>query len=390
MRLGDVRRGKISNNVIGFARALRRAGLPIDTARIALAQEACVLVGLSQREDLRSALKSVLANRQQDLHVFDEIFDAFFRNPESVRQLMAQLLPQTKVGHLPRRSPRASEALVAAQPASQPPVPREDTFRLDAAMSASAVDRLRHADFESLSASEFQLVEQLARRVPLSLPYLASRRLRCGERGHRVHWPRLMRDCARHGGDLGVMSYLRPVSRPLPLLILVDVSGSMERYARLMLAFLHQATRAAPRSVFSFGVTLTDLTQSFRKRDTDQMFDSANVLIKDFASGTRLGESLAILHCDYPQVLVARRTVVLLITDGLDTGIPKILERELSWLAGQSRYLLWLNPLLRYAGYQPSAVGAQVLAAHAHRTLAIHNLAKVEELALAMVSLMRL
>jgi uncharacterized protein with von Willebrand factor type A (vWA) domain len=120
------------------------------------------------------------------------------------------------------------------------------------------------------------------------------------------------------------------------------------------------------------------------------MFDSANVLIKDFASGTRLGESLAILHCDYPQVLVARRTVVLLITDGLDTGIPKILERELSWLAGQSRYLLWLNPLLRYAGYQPSAAGAQVLAAHAHRTLAIHNLAKVEELALAMVSLMRL
>lgn len=390
MQLGDARSGKIFDNITGFARALRRAGLPVDSARIILAQQACLLVGVSRKEDLRASLRSVLVSRQEDLHVFDELFDAFFRNPEIAKQLLTQLLPQNKAADLPKRSPRASEALTAPPSDSGAVQPKQEEHRLDAAMSASAVERLRHADFESMSASEFKLVEQLARQVPLSLPRMTSRRTRYGERGGRLHWSRLMRDCARHGGDLGVMAYLQPVRRPLPLLILVDVSGSMERYARLMLAFLHQATRAAPRSVFTFGVTLTDLRQPFRERDTDRMLAAANAKISDFASGTRLGESLAIFHRHYHQTLVARRTVVLVITDGLDTGAPELLERELAWLAGQSRYLLWLNPLLRFQGYQPIASGAQVLARHAHRMLAIHNLSRIEELARAMTTLMRL
>lgn len=142
--------------------------------------------------------------------------------------------------------------------------------------------------------------------------------------------------------------------QPLPLLILVDISGSMERYARLLLAFLHQATRGTPRAAFAFGTELTDLRAAFRHRDTDQMLEMADAAIDDFAGGTRLGASLASLRTQYPRCLVGRRTVVLLITDGLDTGAPELLDQELTWLGRHSRRLLWLNPLLRYDGYAPS------------------------------------
>jgi uncharacterized protein with von Willebrand factor type A (vWA) domain len=174
------------------------------------------------------------------------------------------------------------------------------------------------------------------------------------------------------------------------LLVLVDVSGSMERYARLLLAFLHAATRGQRRrDVFAFGTHLTDLTPAFRLSDADDMLAAASAAITDFAGGTRLGESLASLRAHHARRLVGRRTLVLVITDGLDTGEPEVLARELAWLRLHSRRLLWLNPLLRFAGYTPSARGASVLHRHAHGMVAVHNLSKLEDLAASLAAVMR-
>jgi uncharacterized protein len=171
--------------------------------------------------------------------------------------------------------------------------------------------------------------------------------------------------------------------------VLVDVSGSMERYARLMLAYLHQATRGVPRQVFAFGTGLTDLNAGFRLHDTDAMLAQCNAQIRDFAGGTRLGESLQTLRQTHPQALLGRRTLVLLISDGLDTGDNGVLMEQVAWLKRHSRALLWLNPLLRFEGYAPAARGAQVLAQHADALLAIHNLSKLEALAKAMAQLLK-
>ncbi|HPH14091.1 MAG TPA: VWA domain-containing protein, partial [Burkholderiaceae bacterium] len=171
---------------------------------------------------------------------------------------------------------------------------------------------------------------------------------------------------------------------------LVDVSGSMERYARLLLAFLHAATRRHPRrDVFAFGTQLTDLTPAFRLADTDEMLAHASAAIEDFAGGTQLGESLATLRHHHARRLVGRRTLVLVITDGLDTGEPQALDDELTWLGRHSRRLLWLNPLLRFDGYAPVARGAAVLSRHAQGMLAVHNLSKLEDLAGSLASLMK-
>ena len=390
MLLGDARSGKLSDNITGFARALRRAGLPIDASRISLSIESTDLIGIERKDDLSSALQACLVSRQEDLVVFDQMFAAFFRDPELTRQLLSQLLPKapTATPGIPRKS-RVQEALAAKTKQNDPHKVKEDELKFDAAMSASDRQRLQQADFQSLSASEFNLVEKLARQVKLPLPQIQGRRTQSGVRGARIHWAKTLQEASRQDGDILSLPRLQRQQQDLPLLILVDISGSMERYARLLLAFLHQATRGTPRQVFAFGTDLTDLNRAFKLRDTDDMLAAASAQIQDFAGGTQLGKSLTQFRTQHARNLMGRRTVVLLISDGLDTGAKETLDSELAWLKRHTRTLLWLNPLLRFEGYAPIATGASVLNRHVDGMLAIHNLSRLEELASALSKLFK-
>jgi uncharacterized protein with von Willebrand factor type A (vWA) domain len=393
VQLGDARSGRLAGNLSAFGRALRRAGVPVDASRIALAQQAALLIDIGQREDLAAALETVLVGREQDRAVFRELFDAFFRDPKMAHKLLAQLLPTAEGRAEPdRRRARVRDALQAPKPA-QPlaqPKGKDREFEFDATMTASDLQRLRHADFNSLSADEYALVERLARDIALPLPELPSRRTRPGWRGARPHWPGVMQRAARHGGEVLELPRLQRRSIALPLMVLVDVSGSMERYARLLLAFLHAATRGQRRrDVMAFGMDLTDLRSAFALSDTDAMLAQTNALIADFACGTRLGQSLLQLRQQHARRLIGRRTVVLLITDGLDTGEPELLKEQLQWLRLHSRRLLWLNPLMRFDGYAPLARGAAVLHAQADAMLAVHNLSRLKDLADNLARLLR-
>ena len=206
-----------------------------------------------------------------------------------------------------------------------------------------------------------------------------------------------MQTAARSGGEVLRLERWQRRQQALPLLVLVDVSGSMERYARLLLAFLHAATaqvvmdgqrQRLRRNVFAFGTGLTDLSPAFAHADGDVMLTLAGQAIADFAGGTCLGASLATLRQQHARRLVGRRTLVLLISDGLDTGAPEDLARELAWLKRHTRSLLWLNPLLRFDGYAPLARGAAVLHQAADAMLAVHNVDKLQQLAGAIASLL--
>ncbi len=392
MQLGDSRTGKLADNITGFGRALRRAGVRTDSARISLAQQAALLVGVGSKPDLSAALESVLVSREADRMVFRELFDVYFRDPQMANKLLAQLLPSAEGKAEPsKRRPRVREAL-SPQKAFGQAKPRQEDQKVDfdAAMTASDMQLLKHADFNALSGSEYRLVERLARDIALPMPDVPSRRTRPGSRGARIHWPGVMHHASRTGGELMRLPRLTRREQPLPLLVLVDVSGSMERYARLLLAFLHAATRGHQRrDVFAFGTQLTDLTQAFKVADTDEMLAAASHLIEDFAGGTRLGESLATLREQHARRLVGRRTLVLIITDGLDTGEPEDLGKELAWLRLHARRILWLNPLLRFDGYSPLARGAAVMHRHAHGMLAVHNLSRLEDLAASLAAVMK-
>lgn len=393
MQLGDARSGKLAGNLTAFGRALRRAGVPVDSARIALAQQAAQLVGLDRRGEVSAALEAVLVSREQDLPVFRELFDAFFRDPEIAQKLLAQMLPTTEGKAEPsKQRPRVREALAPPRLPMAAPEAKRDELRIDAVMTASDVERLRHADFAALDAADYALVERLAREVALPVPQAASRRHLPDARGTRLHWTGSFRQASRTGGELLQLRRLARRQHPLPLLVLADVSGSMERYARLLLAFLHAATRGGRGrcDVFAFGTRLTDLTPAFRQADSDAMLAAASQAIADFGGGTRLGDSLTTLREKHARRLVGGRTVVLVISDGLDTGEPQRLARELRWLGLHSGRLLWLNPLLRYAAYQPLAQGAAVLHRHAHAMLAVHSLEHLHALAGSLAALLKM
>ena len=396
MLLGDARTGKLADNLTAFGRTLRRAGVPVDASRMALAQQALQCVGVDRKGDVSAALEAVLIGREQDRAVFRELFDAFFRDPELANKLLSQMLPRAEgQAEGPRQRPRVKEALQPPKPAAaRPSTAPEKEFQFDAAMTASDLARLRHADFNQLSASEYRLVERLARDIRLPLPTVRSRRVRASGRGPRVHWGRTLHEAARTGGEVMALHRLQRRPQPLPLLVLVDVSGSMERYARLLLAFLHAATRQVDgqrvqRDVFAFGMQLTDLTAAIAEADTDAMLLRTGAAITDFAGGTHLGDAIAALRHGHARRLVGRRTLVLLVSDGLDTGDAEQLGRELGWLKRHSRALLWLNPLLRYDAYAPIARGAAQLHRAADGMLAVHNIDKLQDLAAGIAALLR-
>ena len=390
MRLGDARRGKLANNVVGFGRALRRAGLPVDAARIALAQEAALAVGVAQKSDLRAALECTLVNQSGDRGVFSELFEAFFRDPEMANKLLAQMLPPAQGKAPPKnRRQRVSEALAPVKTAQEQQPRKDNAIRLDAAMTSSDLDRIKHADFNQLSGDEYALVQRLARRIAFRLPTYCARRTRLGKRGSQLDWPSYYREMAQFGADALPAAMRARQNVPLPILILVDISGSMERYSRMMLSFLHAGThRLRHRSVFAFGTRLSDLTQAFKQADADTMLSQASIAIGDFAGGTKLGASLATLRQEHGRRLLGGRTMVLLVSDGLDTGEPHELAQELGWLKRHCGSLLWLNPLLRFEGFAPTARGPALLHQYADPMLAVHNLERLEQLAESIEQLM--
>ncbi len=392
MQLGDVRTGKWPENILGFARALRRAGVPVDSSRMALSVASARLVGLAHKEDLSYALESVLISRQEDLDVFRQLFDVYFKDPQVANKLLAQMLPsaQGQDTSKPKKA-RVSEALKPQAPVwPVDPAKTDKELEFDAAMTASDLARLRLADFNQLGASEFALVQRLARDIRLPIPKVHSRRKVNRPRGAHLNWSKALRTAAQMDGEFIVLPKLGRQLQTLPVFMLVDISGSMERYARLLLAFLHKATAHAPRrDVMAFGTGLSDLNPAFKLKDPDMMLQGCNVAIKDFAGGTKLGASLQELKTHHAHRLIAKRSLVLLVSDGLDTGDSEQLEASLKWLKGKSRKICWLNPLLRFEGYEPLAKGASVLDRYSDAKMAIHNLTHLEDLAKAIKDLVQ-
>ena len=382
----------VADNLLGFGRALRRAGVPVDSSRIALALESMRWVDLSRRDEVSAAFESVLVNRESDRAVFRELFDRYFQPPVAQGLPLSPASPESAADQpdTPQAPQRAMDALVPAAWAShtddacsdEPEDAAEDDPKADARFSASQRERLQQADFRTLDAWEYRQVERWARDIRFALPQQPGRRTRAGVRGAQLHWPRALREAARLDGEVLRLPRRTRRAQPLPLLVLVDVSGSMERYARLLLAFLHAATREANRrDVFAIGTELTDLTRAFRQADTDRMLAEAALRIPDFAGGTRLGSAVQTLLRLHARRLVGRRTVTLLITDGLDTGEPADLAAALGGLKRHTGRLLWLNPMLRFEGYQPLARGARVMHRQVDAMLPVHNLDSLQSLA---------
>ena len=376
--------GHLAGNVVHFARVLRGAGIPIGTDKVADAVRVLPAAGLVHRADWHATLAALFLTRHEQQPLFDEAFEAFWRDPALEERVRAMLLPKVQ-GKTPR--PAGGGRLVEAlrsSPGSAREVERPPEIAVDATLTMSEEERLRGIDFERMTGEEWSAACALVEHLRLPVPEIASRRERAARTG-RPDLARALRTMARHGGEITSLPRRARERRAPPLVVLCDISGSMHRYTRMFLHFLHALARRRGRvSTLLFGTRLTNVTRALRDRDVDDALARVAGAAQDWAGGTRIAACLHEFNFHWARRLLGQNACVVLLTDGLERGDPADLAREMHHLRRNARRIVWLNPLLRYAGFEPRAGGIAAMRPHVDAFVPMYNLATLRELAVAL------
>jgi uncharacterized protein with von Willebrand factor type A (vWA) domain len=385
--LVDSPRGRLAENVLHFVRMLRAAGLPVGPAKVLDALAAIDAVGIENRSDFREALAAVLVSRREHLALFEQAFDLFWRNPRLVEKMLAALLPKILGRTVEPADELPARLAQAMLPPPAPPRPEAEPqeAEVDATFSFSAREVLQKKDFATMSAAELAEVKALLRRIKLPLPQRPVRRTVASPRGATIDLRATLRTSVGAAGTLAPLRFRARRRRTPPLVVLCDISGSMDRYARMLLHFLHAITNDRHRvHVLTFGTRLTNITRHLRHRDVDVALARVASAVEDWAGGTRIGHCLTEFNRRWSRRLLGQNAIVLLISDGLDADAGDGLAFEAERLAKSCARLVWLNPLLRYAGFEARPAGIRALLPHVDDFLPVHNLESLTDLAQAL------
>ncbi|MGA8155318.1 MAG: VWA domain-containing protein [Rhodoplanes sp.] len=368
--------GRLAENIVYFARVLRRAGLPVGPGAAIDALEAIQAAGLSTREDFYWTLHAVFVKRHEHSLVFDQAFRIFFQRRGYLEQLMALMSPAAPGASAAAAKPAAARVQEALFADAKDRLTREQReSEVSARLTASDEEVLRQKDFAQMSAAEIAAAKEAIKRLALSLHEVKTRRLAPDRRGHRIDLRRTLRASLQGGGALIDLKRRGPATRLPPIVALLDISGSMGEYTRLFLHFLHAVTDARKRvHSFLFGTRLTNVTRALKTKDPDEALAACSTSVADWAGGTRIATSLAAFNRLWGRRVLGQGAVVLLITDGLERDADDRLGFEIDRLHRSCRRLVWLNPLLRFAEFEPKAHGIQTMLPHVDELRALHNL----------------
>ncbi|SIT35093.1 Carbon monoxide dehydrogenase E protein [Paraburkholderia piptadeniae] len=369
----------LARNVVHFVRLLRGAGLPMSPAQAVDALEALHFIELDRRDDVRAALAALLVRAPDERELFNAAFDLFWRDPDWEGKLRALLLPKVTSGvPPPKRNNRLADALAvhhANQRKQAAQSDDKDKLELHAHVTFSAEERLRHRDFDTLTAEEWRTLRHLIRAQRLPLAMEPTRRLKAASHGTHADLRASARHAVRAGGDWTVWKYRAVVARKPPLVLLLDISGSMSSYSRAVLYFCHALLQSRERlQVFLFGTRLTNATRALKERDPDVAIAALADQVVDWSGGTRIGAALAEFNRRWARRVLTGRATVLLVTDGLDHEAIDVLETEMARLRRFAHRIVWLNPLLRYSEFAPKARGVQAMLPFVDAHKPVHNL----------------
>lgn len=369
--------GQLLGNLLLFGRVLREMGLDVQPRRMMDLVEALEHVGIGRRSDFYHAACCLLVHRREDLARFDRAFEVFWRKPrrgESRLDLAA-------LGERRRFRPPRLDPLLSGESAGSEPAEASERSRTALRWTYSAREVLRRKDFGELSPEEEKAVRELARGSLRRIAPRESRRWRAG-RGALPDVRRTLRASVPRGGEILEWERREPKLRQRSLVVLADISGSMESYTRVLLLFLCGVLRALkPRAeAFVFGTRLTRVTRELSGEDPERALADVSRAVSDWSGGTRIGEAVRAFNREWTRRL-PRGAIVLLVSDGWDRGDPDLLRRELARLQRSSFRLVWLNPLLGSPGYQPLARGMQAALPYVDDFLPVHNLVSLEQLA---------
>ena len=372
-----------------FARTLRAAGLPIGSGAVLDALHAVEALGVARRDDFYWALHAVFVRRAEQRPLFDEAFHVFWRNPKLLERVAGLPLPTMHVAPQGDAKPlgrRLGEALFAGKERDARTRETENDIERDATLTWSDREVLRARDFEQMSAAELAAAKAAIARMRLAIAPAPTRRFRPHPRGTCVDMRTTLRRSLRLGSGAMLLARRRRRRRPAPIVVLCDISGSMSRYSRVLLHFAHALARDRTRvHSFAFGTRLTNITRQLRDRDVDTALERAGAEVTDWDGGTRIGQCLGAFNREWSRRVCGQGAVVLLITDGLDRDVGEGLPPQVERLRKSCRRLVWLNPLLRYEGFEPKAAGMRALAPHVDELRPVHNLESLEDLCKALL-----
>jgi len=366
-----------------FARLLRAAGLRIGSDRVVDCVKALDIAGASQfplrRDDWYWTMSAVLLSRQEQRPIFDQAFGIFWRDPKLTEKMMQMLLPKAQ-GRAEKPEAQQSQRLTDAL--FSPQRERQERIEIEARLTFSPREILQRMDFDTMSAAELAAAKRMIAELRLPLPLIKTRRKRIQRNGRSIDVRATLRESLREGGE--VIPLVRTAPRKLhpPLVVLCDISGSMNPYSRMFLHFLHAITNDRDRvTVFVFGTRLTNITRQLRHRDVDVAMARVAEAIKDWSGGTRIGASLREFNFKWARRTLGQNACVLLVSDGLDREAGEGLGEEMERLAKSCRYLVWLNPLLRYERFEARPAGVRAMLPHVDLFLPVHNLRSLVDLA---------
>ncbi|MDR3466354.1 MAG: VWA domain-containing protein [Xanthobacteraceae bacterium] len=373
--------GLIADNIVGFARALRAAGVPVGPGAVIDALQALRLIDIGRRADVFATLQAIFVKRHEHMLVFAQGFDLFFRVDQPWESMLDSIpLPEHARKPPPAAARRVQEAF--SQHAAQQ---ETEEVEQDVRLSMSDREILQKKDFAQMSAAEIAEAVRAVAAMRLPQAELRTRRFKPDARGSRFDLRRTLRGSLRTGGDIVDIRRLGRIDKPAPIVALLDISGSMSDYTRLFLQFLHAITDARKRvSVFLFGTRLTNVSRALRARDPDEALAACTGAVEDWSGGTRIASSLHTFNKLWGRRVLSQGAIVLLITDGLEREADDRLTFEMDRLHRSCRRLIWLNPLLRYEGFQAKAQGIKMMLPHVDEFRPVHNLESIEGLVAAL------
>jgi len=376
------RTGRLADNVMHFARALRAAGVPVGPGSVLDALKAVETAGITRRDDFYWTLHSVFVHRREQRDLFDQAFHLFWRDPKLLERMLGLSLPALAADFQDHQDPvarRVAEAMGLGDKNSQA---QEDNVEFDMTMTFSYQESLHHMDFDDMSADETEAAKRAIARMRMSFERIPSRRLTPNTTGDRIDLRRTLREAPRSAHGIIPLHRARQDHRPPVLVLLCDISGSMTGYSRMLIHFAHALTNDRHRvHSFAFGTRLTNITRDLRNRDVDLALGKVAKRIDDWSGGTKIGSCLHDFNRDWSRRVLGQGAVVVLVTDGLDRDADGGLAHEMTLLRRSCRRLIWLNPLLRWRGFEPRSWGIRTMLPHVDAFRTCHNLDSLEDLA---------
>jgi uncharacterized protein with von Willebrand factor type A (vWA) domain len=376
--------GRLAENILYFARALRAAGIPVGPGAVLDALAAVTAAGVGTREDFYWTLHAVFVKRHEHSVLFDQAFRIFFRRRGYLDQLLAMMLPQAPTApQAPRAgATRVHEALFSGL---DDKLKKRREIELDTRLTVSDREVLQKKDFAQMTSAEIAAAQAAMKKLVLPLAEVRTRRLAPHPRGHLIDTRRTLRASLKGGGDFIDLRFIGPKTKPPPIVALLDISGSMSQYSRVFLHFLHTLTDARKRvSTFLFGTRLSNVTRALRQRDPDDALAACSATVPDWSGGTRIASSLRAFNKLWARRVLTQGAIVLLITDGLERDADDTLAFEIDRLHRSCRRLVWLNPLLRFDGFEARARGITTMLPHVDEFRPVHNLESIAGLVAAL------